>query len=59
MPELTKRQYELLLKAMQIMEKRALEEDRSVDSKLTYNSCICMLCYALDENEECLAQFDY
>lgn len=56
---LSDHQYELLLKALRIMEKRAIEEGRSVDSALTYNSCICMICYALDENEECLNQFDY
>lgn len=59
MATLTERQHELILKALEIMERRATEEGRSVDSKQSYNSAICMICYALSENEELLNQFNY
>lgn len=59
MPTLTDRQHELINYALTIMERRASQEDRPVASKISYNSCICMICYALEEDEESLKQFDY
>lgn len=59
MPTPEDRRIELINYALTIMERRAEQEDRSVDSKVSYTSCIDMIRYALDENEECLAQFDY
>lgn len=55
----TSHQIELINYALKIMERRATQEDRSADSKLAYDSAICMICYALNEDEECLRQFDY
>lgn len=48
----------LIYEALQIMEKRATDERRSVATQQAYNSAICMICYALAENAECLHQFD-
>ena len=59
MSNLTNRQLELIYKALSIMERRAIEEGRSEESKTSYNSAIVMIMYALMENEECLNQFDY
>lgn len=50
---------ELINKALKIMEKRACDEKRSPESRIAYNSAICMIIYALQDNEECLDQFDY
>lgn len=52
-------QIELVSYALKIMERRAAQEDRSVDSKVAYTSAIDMIYYALEENEEGLRQFDY
>lgn len=59
MPSLTDRQRELIDRALEIMERRAEREDCTVEYRISYTSCIDMIRYALDENEECLAQFDY
>lgn len=56
---MNERQYELLLYAMQIMETRATDPDRPVETRIAYDSALCMIGYALNENLECLAQFDY
>lgn len=53
------KQSALIDKALKIMEKRACDEKRSPESRIAYNSAICMIIYALQENEECLNQFDY
>lgn len=55
----TDHRIELIHKALEIMEQRAEQEDRTVESRIAYTSCIDMIRYALAENEECLAQYDY
>ena len=45
--------------ALQILEKRATDEERSVEERMAYNSALCIMLYALSDNYECLAQFDY
>lgn len=56
---MNERQLELIQYALTIMEKRATDPDRSVETRIAYDSAICMIGYALNENYECLAQFDY
>lgn len=58
-PDFVDKQSALIDKALKIMERRAEQEDRSVESRIAYTSCIDMIRYALAENEECLNQFDY
>ena len=58
-PDFVDKQSALIDKALKIMEKRACDENRSSESRMAYNSAICMITYALQENEECLDQFDY
>jgi len=53
------RRIELIHEALRIMEHRAAQEDRSVESVMAYTSCIDMIRYALNEDAECLYQFDY
>ena len=59
MPTPEDRRIELINYALTIMERRADQKDRPIDSKISYTSCIDMIRYALEENEECLAQYDY
>ena len=45
--------------ALQILEKRATDEKCNADERMAYNSALCIMLYALSDNYECLAQFDY
>ena len=58
-PDFVDKQSALIDKALKIMEKRACDENRSSESRMAYNSAICMITYALQANEECIDQFDY
>lgn len=58
-PDRVDRQLELINKALNILEKRACDKSRTPDARIAYDSAICMIIYALQENEECLDQFDY
>ena len=50
---------ELLEYACTILEKRATDKNREPAARIAYDSAICMIQYALTEQYECLAQFDY
>lgn len=52
-------QKELLDYALTILKKRAEDEDRNANARAAYNSAISIVTYVLEENEECLSQFDY
>lgn len=52
-------QFDLILRALEIIENRSNDEDRTVEQRIAYGSAADMIRYALDENEECLNQFDY
>lgn len=52
-------QKELLDYALTILKKRAVDEDRNVSARAAYNNAISIVTYALEENKECLSQFDY
>lgn len=52
-------QYELILRALEIIENRSNDESRTAEQRVAYGSAADMIRYALDENEECLNQFDY
>ena len=49
----------LVRRACEILEKRAIDPNRTHEQRMAYNSALCMVLYALAENEECLNQFDY
>lgn len=49
----------LVERACEIIEKRATDTDRDYRERFAYNSALVMILYALEENEECLNQFDY
>lgn len=48
----------LVYRACEILEKRATDSSRTREQQMAYNSALCMVLYALGENEECLNQFD-
>lgn len=50
---------ELVKKVLEIVESRANDKKRDYFGRTVYQSVVDMLRYALDENEECLNQFDY
>lgn len=52
-------QLDLILRALEIIENRSNDESRTVEQRIAYGSAADMIRYALDENEECLNQFDY
>lgn len=55
---LNENQERLIDKVCEILEFRATDPNREADMKIAYNSALIMLLYALDENEECLCQFE-
>ena len=56
---MNKNQERLIDLAIDIMEKRAMDDDRNISVRCAYTNAVSMLIYALEENEECLIQFDY
>lgn len=55
---LNENQERLIDKVCEILEFRATDPNRKVDMRIAYNSALIMLSYALQENEECLHQFE-
>lgn len=53
------RRIELINRALEIIENRSNDETRPRIARLAYNSAATIIRYALEENEECLNQFDY
>lgn len=51
---------ELMAYALEILAKRANDtETRTIEQRIAYQAAIDIIQYALDDNYECLAQFDY
>lgn len=53
------RRIELVKEVLEIVELRANDKERDCFGRTAYRSVADMLRYALDENEECLNQFNY
>ena len=53
------RMIECLNHVARILEKRATDETRSRETRLAYDSALIMLLYALNEDDQMIAQFDY
>ena len=49
----------LIDKVIEILKRRANDENRPHEARIAYSSALAMIRYALTENEECLNQFDY
>ena len=48
----------LIYEAIRLIQRRAVDPRRTVAQRMSYNSALTMLLYAVNENAECLAQFD-
>lgn len=55
---MNEKQVELIAEAIRLIQRRAVDPRRTVSQRMTYNSALTMLLYAVIESEECLAQFD-
>lgn len=51
-------QVALINEAIRLIQRRAVDPRRTVSQRMSYDSALTMLLYAINENEECLAQFD-
>jgi hypothetical protein len=51
-------QVALINEAIRLIQRRAVDPRRTVSQRMSYNSALTMLLYAINENAECLAQFD-
>ena len=55
---MNEKQVELVYEAIRLIQRRAVDPRRTVSQRMSYNSALTMLLYAISENAECLAQFD-
>jgi hypothetical protein len=55
---MNEKQSELVYEAIRLIQRRAVDPRRTVAQRMSYNSALTMLLYAVNENAECLAQFD-
>ncbi len=51
-------QVALVYEAIRLIQRRAVDPRRTVSQRMSYDSALTMLLYAVNENAECLAQFD-
>lgn len=56
---MNKNQERLIDLAIDIMEKRAMDDNRNISVRCAYTNAVSMLIYALEEKEEELIKFDY
>lgn len=56
---MNKNQERLIDLAIDIMEKRAMDDNRNINVRCAYTNAVSMLIYALEEKEEELIKFDY
>lgn len=55
---MNERQVELIWEALRLIQRRSVDPCRTVEQRVSYGSALNMIGYALEENAECLAQFD-
>jgi hypothetical protein len=55
---MNEKQSELVYEAIRLIQRRAVDPRRTVSQRMSYNAALTMLLYAINENAECLAQFD-
>ena len=56
--KMNERQVELLQEAIRLINRRSVDPRRTVEQRMAYGSALDMLLYAVNENAECLAQYD-
>lgn len=55
---MNEKQMELVYEAMRLIKRRSVDPRRTLEQRMSYDSAYDMLMYALQENAECLAQYD-
>lgn len=55
---MNEKQLELVYEALRLIQRRSVDPRRTVEQRTSYGSAFDILRYALEEDEECLAQFD-
>ena len=51
-------QVKLVYEALEIIRRRSVDRNRTDIQRMSYSSAYDILCYALNENAECLTQYD-
>jgi hypothetical protein len=51
-------QLALVYEAMRLIKRRSVDPQRTLEQRMSYDSAWTILWYALEENAECLAQYD-
>ena len=55
---MNEKQMELVYEALRLIQRRSVDPRRTVEQRMSYSSALDMIIYAINENAECLAQFD-
>ena len=55
---MNEKQLECVYEALRLIQRRSVDPRRTLEQRISYNSAYEILQYALNENEECLAQYD-
>lgn len=55
---MNEKQIELIWEALRLIKRRSVDPRRTLEQRLSYGSALNMLGYAIEENAECLAQYD-
>lgn len=55
---MNEKQLELVYEALRLIQRRSVDPRRTLEQRMSYDSAYDILQYALNENEECLAQYD-
>ena len=56
--KMNENQVRLLREAIRLINRRSVDPRRTIEQRKSYESALDMLAYAINENAECLAQFD-
>lgn len=55
---MNEKQLEYVYEALRLIQRRSVDPRRTVEQRMSYGSALDMLLYALNDNAECLAQYD-
>ena len=55
---MNEKQLELVYEALRLIQRRSVDPRRTIEQRTSYDSAYEILRYALNENVECLAQYD-
>ena len=55
---MNEKQTELIYEALRLIQRRSVDPRRTIEQRTSYGSAFDILWYALEENAECLAQYD-